>query len=88
MWPEKIAKCLWKLPKLISLEKWWIFNTFTKITYNVGDLDKLFVAKGFKKLPKVQLIAKSGHTDSKMMNLHTHKSYKEIFIGQLNGLAV
>ena len=30
------------------------FNTFTKIAKNVGDLDKLFVAKGFKKLPKVQ----------------------------------
>ena len=27
------------------------FNTFTKI---VGDLNKLIVAKGFKKLPKVQ----------------------------------
>ena len=29
---------------------------------NVGDLGKLVVAKGFKKLPKVQKIAKSGHT--------------------------
>ena len=29
---------------------------------NVGDLDKLIVAKGFKKLPKVQYIAQSGHT--------------------------
>ena len=27
------------------------FDTFTKI---VGDLDNLIVAKGFKKLPKVQ----------------------------------
>ena len=36
------------------------FKTFTKI---VGDLDKLIVAKGFKKLPKVQLIAQSGHTE-------------------------
>ena len=30
---------------------------------NVGDLGKLIVAKGFKKLPKVRKIAKSGHTD-------------------------
>ena len=33
------------------------FNTFTKIAWdseNVGDLDKWIVAKGFKKLPKVQ----------------------------------
>ena len=29
---------------------------------NVGDLGKLCVAKGIKKLPKVQKIAKSGHT--------------------------
>ena len=30
---------------------------------NVGDLGKLIVAKGFKKLPKVQKIAQSGHTE-------------------------
>ena len=29
------------------------FYTFTKIDLNVGDLGKLIVAKGFKKLPKV-----------------------------------
>ena len=28
----------------------------------LGDLGKLIVAKGFKKLPKVQKIAQSGHT--------------------------
>ena len=28
----------------------------------LGDLGKLIVAKGFKKLPKVQSIARSGHT--------------------------
>ena len=38
------------------------FHTFTKMPKNVGDLGKLSVAKGFKKLPKVQWIAKSGHT--------------------------
>ena len=31
---------------------------------NVGDLGKLIVDKGFKKLPKVQLITQSGHTDN------------------------
>ena len=30
------------------------FNTFTKIALECGDLGKLIVAKGFKKLPKVQ----------------------------------
>ena len=31
----------------------------------MGDLGKIIVAKGFEKLPKVQKIAKSGHTDHK-----------------------
>ena len=30
------------------------FDTFKKLPKNVRDLDKLIVAKGFKKLPKVQ----------------------------------
>ena len=29
----------------------------------MGDLGKIIFAKGFKKSPKVQKIAKSGHTD-------------------------
>ena len=33
-----------------------------KLPKNVRDLDKLIDAKGFKKLPNVQKIAKSGHT--------------------------
>ena len=32
----------------------------------VGDLGKLIVAKGFKKLPKGQYIAQSGHTGNKL----------------------
>ena len=38
------------------------FDTLQKLPNNVGNLDKLIVAKGFKMLPKVQKIAKSGHT--------------------------
>ena len=38
------------------------FNTLQKLPKNVGDLGKLIVAKGFKKLPKVQKIVQSGHT--------------------------
>ena len=34
-----------------------------KLPKNVRDLGKIIVAKGFKKLPKVQKIAQSGHTD-------------------------
>ena len=33
-----------------------------KLPQNVGDLGKLIVVKGIKKLPKVQKIAQSGYT--------------------------
>ena len=39
-----------------------ILAPLQKMPKNVGDLGKLIVAKGFKKLPKVQKIANSGHT--------------------------
>ena len=34
-----------------------------KLPNNVGDLGKLIAATGFERLPKVQKIAQSGHTD-------------------------
>ena len=40
-----------------------ILAPLQKLPKNVGDLGKLIVAKGFKKLPKVQKIANSGHTE-------------------------
>ena len=48
---------------MISLEKCKILTPLQKLPKNMGDLYKLIVAKGFKNLPKVQLIAQSGHTD-------------------------
>ena len=39
-----------------------ILAPLQKLPKNVGDLGKLIVAKGFKKSPKVQKIANSGHT--------------------------
>ena len=39
---------------MISLEKLNILATLQKLPKNMGDLGKLNVAKGFKKLPKVQ----------------------------------
>ena len=57
MSPEKIAKCLQKLDKIDFTRKMIDFDTFKKIPKNVVDLGKLIVAKGFKKLPKVQSIA-------------------------------
>ena len=47
---------------MISLETWMILEPLQKLPKNVGDLGKLIVAKGFKKLPKVHKIANSGHT--------------------------
>ena len=47
---------------MISQEKWKILTPLQKLPKNVGDLGKLIVAKGLKKLPKVQKIAQSGHT--------------------------
>ena len=48
---------------MVSLENIKIFTPLQKLPKNVGDFDKLIVAKGFKKLSKVQKIARSGHTD-------------------------
>ena len=44
-----------------------ILTPLQKLPKNVGDLGKFIVAKGFKKLPKVQKIANSGHTGSDTM---------------------
>ena len=51
---------------MISLEKWKILTHLQNLPRHVGDLGKLIVANGFKKLPKVQKIAKSGHTATKV----------------------
>ena len=47
---------------MVSLEKWMISKPLQKLHKNGEDWGKLIVAKGFKKLPKVQNIAQSGHT--------------------------
>ena len=47
---------------MISLEKLKILAPLQKLPKNVGDLRKINVAQGSKKSPKVQKIAKSGHT--------------------------
>ena len=39
---------------MISVEKWSILTPLQKLPKNVGDLDELIVAKGFKKFAKVQ----------------------------------
>ena len=50
------------MPKNDFIKKVKILTPLQKLPKNVGDLGKLIVAKCFKKLPKVQKIAQSGHT--------------------------
>ena len=40
-----------------------ILSPLQKLPKNVEDVGKIIVAKGLKKLPKVQKIDQSGHTD-------------------------
>ena len=49
-----------------------ILAPLQKLPKNVGDLDKLIVAKGFKKSPKVQKIAISGHTGNHRVPTHLY----------------
>ena len=55
---------------MVSLEKWMILTPLQKLPKNGEDWGKLIVAKGFKKLAKVQNIAQSGHTDSNLQIIH------------------
>ena len=45
---------------------------------NVGDLGKLIAAKGFKKLPKLQRIAQSGHTDRESYENSNSKNINQL----------
>ena len=47
---------------MVSLEKWMILTPLQLLPTNGGDRGKLIVAKCFKKLPKLQKIAQSGHS--------------------------
>ena len=50
-----------------------------KLPKNVGDFGKLIGAKGFKKVPKVQKIAQSGHNaweEQKKLSLSETKSWR------------
>ena len=47
---------------MVSLWKWMILTPLQKLPKNGEDWGKLIVAKGVKKLAKIQNIAQSGHT--------------------------
>ena len=54
---------------MISQENEMTLTHLQKLPENVRDLDKLIFSKGFKKLPKVQKIAQSGHTVTRYTTL-------------------
>ena len=58
---------------MISQEKWIILTPLQKLPKNVEDLGKLIVATGPKKLPKVQKIAQSGHSDCQCSWQNNHQ---------------
>ena len=60
---RKLPNAYKSCPKMISLENWKFFTPLQNLPKNVGYLGQLVAAKGFKKFPKVQKIAKSGHTE-------------------------
>ena len=72
---------------MILLEKLKILTPFQKLPKILRDLGKLIVAKGFEKLPKVQLIAQSGHTalslslslSLSLTHTHTHTHSLPLF---------
>ena len=62
VWPEKNRQKSIKVAQKSFHKKRLILESLQKLPKNVGDLGKLIDAKGFKRLPKVQKIAQSGHT--------------------------
>ena len=51
---KKLQNVCKSCPKIISLEKFKILTPLQKLPKDAGDLGNMIVAKGFKKLPKVQ----------------------------------
>ena len=52
-----------------------------KLPKNVSNLGKLILAKDFKKLPKVQLIAQYGHTDCyPAIQTSRHPEWRTVFV--------
>ena len=67
---------------MILLEKSYILISLQKLPKNVRDLGKLIVAKDFKKLPKVQKIAQSGHTEHESLDQGSRSLMSESFLGK------
>ena len=54
MTSKKLPNVYKSCPNMISQEKIKILTPLKKLAKNVGDLEKLIVAKGLERLPKVQ----------------------------------
>ena len=54
MTKKRLSDVNTKLPKNDFARKMKDIDTFIKLPYNVGNLGKIIVAKGFEKLTKVQ----------------------------------
>ena len=80
VWPEENRQMSIKVaPKWFQLKN-DILTPLQKMPKNVGDLGKFIVAKGFKKLPKVQKIAQSGHTAWHAVHTSSSKMSQKIMI--------
>ena len=65
---------------MISQEKWKILTPLQKLPKMCGNLGKIIVVTGFEKLPKVQLIAQSGHTvHGREWNIEIEVSWSFLF---------
>ena len=60
-----------------------ILTPLQKLPKNGEDWGKFIVAEGFKRLPKVQNIAQSGHTDSKSQSLTGNKFFNLVLADQI-----
>ena len=65
---------------MVSLEKWMISTPLQKLPKNGEDWGELIVSKGFKRLPKVQNIAQSGHTDQIVVFKHVLWSFLKLYV--------
>ena len=59
-----------------------ILTPLQKLPKNVDNLGKLIVAKGLKKLPKVQKIAQSGHTgwDQRFYSIYLFQFHNFLYV--------
>ena len=65
VWPDKSRQISVKVAqKWFHYKKGRFWHHYKNCLRMLGDLGKIIVAKGFKKLPKIQKIARSGHTES------------------------